>query len=235
MHVKSATTSDEVLFAMARRISEALTAHLEKRVLHASGCLQEPSCFHRRWSMPRLPRSVSRKAFVFGIGLLAGIAGAQTQPAIPAKAATSPMSGGAYNWFGRTGLVCGAGASNSSVATKPTVQCGGLFSGPFFDFETGVMGPQANQSAVSGYLSTNLSIPLIPLQRLGNEHGVPLVMGGYTRMFETGHAVDYGVAYAHPIDSSHSIQFEVRDYWAFSNPSQHNVVFRIAWLVGLPD
>ena len=153
------------------------------------------------------------------ICLLTGIAGAQ--------------SFGAYTYFARVGWVCGAGASNSPIATKPTAQCGGIFSGPFFDLEAGVMGPQANQSTVSGYLSTNLFIPLIPLKDLGNRHGVPLFVGGYTNMFETGNALDYGLAFAHPIDQSHSIQFEVRDYWAFSNPSQHNVVFRIAWLTGL--
>jgi hypothetical protein len=66
-------------------------------------------------------------------------------------------------------------------------------------------------------------------------HGVPLIVGGYTRMFETGHALDYGVAFAKTVDSTHSIQFEARDYWAFANPNQHNVVFRVVWLVGLPD
>jgi hypothetical protein len=54
-------------------------------------------------------------------------------------------------------------------------------------------------------------------------------------MFETGNTVDYGLAFAHPIDSSHSIQFEVRDYCADSNPAQHNVVFRIVWFTGLSD
>jgi hypothetical protein len=161
------------------------------------------------------------KTFVVCICLLTGIAGAQ--------------SSGAYSYFARAGWVCGAGASNSPVVTKPTVQCGGMFSGPFFDLEVGVMGPQANQSTVSGYLSTNLFIPLIPLNDLGNRHGVPLFVGGYTNMFETGNALDYGLAFAHPIDRSHSIQFEVRDYCAFSNPTQHNVVFRIAWLTGLAD
>jgi hypothetical protein len=175
---------------------------------------------------------IALKTLLVGISLLARIASAQNQAGVPAKTATSV---GAYDWFGRAELVCGAGASNSSVATKRTVQCGGTFSGPFFDLETGVMGPQANQSAVSGYLSTSLWFPLISPKDLGNPHGVPLAVGGYTRMFETGHALDYGLAYAHPVDSSHSIQFEVRDYWAFSNPSQHNVVFRVVWLVGLSD
>jgi hypothetical protein len=172
---------------------------------------------------------------ILSISLLTGIAGAQNQPAVPAKPTTPPTSIGAYNWLYRAGLVCGAGASTSPVATKPTVQCGGILGFPFFDLETGVMGPQANQSAVSGYLSANLWFPLIPQKDWNNKYGIPLVVGGYTRMFETGQALDYGLAYAHPIDNSHSIQFEVRDYWAFSNPSQHNVVFRIVWLVGLPD
>jgi hypothetical protein len=180
-------------------------------------------------------RFISLKAVVFWISLFIRVAGAQMQPADAGKAAPPPARGGAYDWFGRVGMVCGAGASNSPFATKPTLQCGGIFSGPYFDLEAGVMGPQANQSPVSGYLSTNLWIPLVPSGHLDNVHGIPLLTGGYTRMFETGHAVDYGLAYAHPIDSAHSVQFEVRDYWAFSNPRQHNVVFRVVWLLGLPD
>jgi len=168
----------------------------------------------------------------WAIVLLSVVAHAQDQPSAPAP---SSPSLGAYDWFGRAGLTCAAGASLSSVGTKPTAQCGALFSMPFFDLETGIMGPQANRSPFSGYLSTNLWFPVIPIKDRGNKHGVPLVTGGYTRMFETGHAVDYGLAFAHPLDGSHSIQFEVRDYWAFANPDQHNIVFRVVWLVGLPD
>ena len=62
----------------------------------------------------------------------------------------------------------------------------------------GVMGPQANRSPISAYLSTNLFIPLIPLKYWDNKRGLPLLVGGYTRMFETGHALDYGLAFAHP-------------------------------------
>jgi hypothetical protein len=173
---------------------------------------------------------------VAGISLLAGITSAQNEPSPAATPKAAPSDLGAYaDWFGRAGLTCGSGASTSQGATQPTVQCGGVFSAPFFDLEAGVMGPQANRSPISGYMSTNLWAPLIPLKKLGNKYGVPLVVGGYTRMFETGHALDYGVAFAKPIDASHSIQFEVRDYWAFANPNQHNVVFRVVWLVGLPD
>jgi hypothetical protein len=102
---------------------------------------------------------------------------------------------------------------------------------PFLDLETGMMGPQANRSAVSGYLSTDLVLPLSHQTK----RGLPLFIGGYTRMFETGNALDYGLALSRTIDFKHSIQFEIRDYWANANPNQHNVVFRVVWLIGLPD
>jgi hypothetical protein len=101
--------------------------------------------------------------------------------------------------------------------------------------EVGTMGPQAKQSHVSGYLSTNVWFPLTAGSKLGNRIGVPLVVGGYTRMFETGNALDYGVGFARPLDASQSLQFEVRDYWVFSSAQQHNVVFRVVWLTGLAD
>ena len=182
-------------------------------------------------------KSIGVQALIAASSLLPCMANAQDQPTPPATPATASPSLGAYaGYLYQAGLTCGAGASTSPVATKPTVQCGGVLGmPPFFDLEAGVMGPQANRSPVSGYLSTNFWAPLIPLSKLGHTHGVPMVLGGYTRMFETGHALDYGVAFAKPIDGSHSIQFEVRDYWAFANPNQHNVVFRLVWLVGLPD
>ncbi|HUX43825.1 MAG TPA: hypothetical protein VMV57_03645 [Terracidiphilus sp.] len=163
-----------------------------------------------------------------------GVAGAQAQGPVPAKPVPESAGSGAYNWFVRAGLTCGVGASESTAAVKPTVQCGGIAGiMPFLDLEVGVMGPQANRSQVSGYLSTNAVIPLMPPEK--TKLVLPLVVGGYTRMFETGNALDYGLAFAHPLDSSHSLQFEVLDYWANANPAQHNIVFRVVWLVGVPD
>jgi hypothetical protein len=64
---------------------------------------------------------------------------------------------------------------------------------------------------------------------------LPLILGGDRGMFETGNALDCGLAFVRPLDSSHSLQFKVRDYWTNANPAQHNVVFRVVWLVGVPD
>lgn len=174
---------------------------------------------------------IALRLVVVGMLFVAGDLGAQTLPAAMAKRPAPSAGRGAFEYLYRAGLVCGAGASYDVTATKPTVQCGGLFAVDLFELEAGVMGPETSHSTVSGYLSTNLVFPLGTLKN----RGVPLVVGGYTRMFETGSGVDYGLGYAHPVDSTHSVQFEVRDDWLFSNPHQHNVVFRVVWLVGLPD
>jgi hypothetical protein len=171
---------------------------------------------------------------IFVALLLPTIACAQTQGSPPVKPPSNPAGLGAFNFSYRAGLTCGAGASESSAAVNSTVQCGASLTFlPFLNLETGVMGPQANRSPVSGYLSTDLMFPLMPPSKVKRD--LPLFTGGYTRMFETGNALDYGIGFAHSIDSSHSIQFEVRDYWVNANPDQHNIVFRVVWLVGLTD
>ncbi len=180
-------------------------------------------------------RAVRLVTAAFWIFLAAGAAIAQDLPKAPSKPATPAPYYGDYDWLYRAGVVCGGGASSSPVATKPTIQCGGTLGLGFLDIEAGAMGPLANGSAVSGYLSTNAWVPLVHLKDLGKTRWVPLFVGGYTRMFETGNAVDYGVTYFHPVNESHAIQFEARDYWAFASPSQHNVVFRVAWLLCIPD
>jgi hypothetical protein len=169
---------------------------------------------------------------IFVVFFLPAMACAQTQTSPATKPAPKSAGIGAYEWNYRAGLTCGEGASETSASVKPTAQCGALFTFlPFLDLEAGVMGPQANRSSVSGYLSTDVVLPL------GHQtkQGLPLFVGGYTRMFETGNALDYGLALSRTIDSTHSIQFEARDYWANANPNQHNIVFRVVWLIGVPD
>jgi len=169
--------------------------------------------------------------FFFLILVSLAAASAQSLPSAPAPTKPTAPPNGAYKGYAyEFGLVCGAGDSYSSPTTKPTAQCGGIATMPFFELEAGVMGPQASHSSVSGYLTANAWAPIT-----FGDHGTALITGGYTRMFETGNAFDYGVGYAIPIDSTHSLRFDARDYWTFSNPSQHNVVLRVAWMVGVPD
>jgi len=141
-------------------------------------------------------------------------------------------------YLSHVGAFCGAGASTSTVATKPTVGCGAglnIIPLPVF-FEVGVMAPQANRSYLSGYISLDGSIPLA---RSTTKY-LPMAIVGYSRLFETGHAFDYGLALALPRfskvrDDSKSLRIELRDYWTFANPAQHNVMLRIGWMAEEAD
>jgi hypothetical protein len=69
---------------------------------------------------------------------------------------------------------------------------------------------------------------------------LPMAFVGYSRLFETGHSFDYGLALAIPrpgkhADSSDSLRIELRDYWTFANPSQHNVMLRVGWMSEVAD
>jgi putative flippase GtrA len=170
-------------------------------------------------------------------------------PAIPASVPASlhappPQSAPAYHidpsasYLYRAGAICGAGASSSSAATRPTIGCGAgitLLPLPLF-FEVGLMAPQANRSYLSGYISLDQSIPLA---RTSTKY-LPMVLVGYSRLFEAGHALDYGLALALPRRGKHrddgsSIRIELRDYWTFANPAQHNVMLRIGWMEAASD
>ena len=147
----------------------------------------------------------------------------------------------AFDYLYRFGATCGAGATTSTVSTKPTFGCG-VGGNPLVIIytEVGIMAPQANRSLFSGYVSNDLMLPLTGFGKTKHKY-TPIVLGGYTRMFETGHALDYGVAVAFDRPRSKdsyngkSVQLELRDYWTFANPTQHNVMFRVNWLVGVPD
>jgi hypothetical protein len=97
--------------------------------------------------------------------------------------------------------------------------------------EVGIMAPQANRSYLSRYISLDGSIPFAPL----SSKYLPMAIVGYSRLFETGHALDYGLALALPRFSKHrddskSLRIELRDYCTFANPTQHNIMLRVGWM-----
>jgi putative flippase GtrA len=170
----------------------------------------------------------------------APISSSQMSTLAPGQAPTSqPVSPSAYpskpndTYLYHVGAFCGIGASTSPAASKPAAGCGAgmtLVPLPVF-IEVGIMAPQANRSYLSGYISLDSSIPLI---RSWSKY-LPMAIVGYSRLFETGHAFDYGLALALPRfskrkDDSRSLRIELRDYWTFANPNQHNVMLRVGWM-----
>lgn len=144
----------------------------------------------------------------------------------------------AGGYFYDAGVFCGSGASTSSVTTKPTFGCGaGMTFVPIPIFvEFGIMGPQANRSYLSGYISVDGTIPIYR----GKSFYVPAAIVGYSRLFETGHALDYGLALYTPRlgkhkDSTKHLRIELRDYYTFASPNQHNIMLRIGWMSEIFD
>ena len=142
------------------------------------------------------------------------------------------------SYFFNVGGFCGSGATRSSNTTKPIFTCGaGAMMIPLPVFvELGVIGPVANGTPVDGYVSVDLHAPLAP-ERLKFQ---PQVLFGYSRLFVTGHALDYGLALALPRwwgrkQDGKSLRLEVRDYWTFTNPNQHNVMLRVGWMIAESD
>jgi hypothetical protein len=174
------------------------------------------------------------KTLLCGVLLMAaaGSGWAQALPDAPPAVKANQGEPGDYSWDYSVGLVCGGGASFSTSQVRPTVQCGASLRTYFVQYELGVMGPQATPGPVSGYVSVDGWIPL--LWKVTKSSRMPYVTGGYTRMFQTGNALDYGVGYGVPIDGRHALQIEAKDYWV-PGLAQHNVVLRVWWSLGFAD
>jgi hypothetical protein len=164
----------------------------------------------------------------------AGVAAAPNSTAAVQAAKVDLSSSAVY----RLGAMCGTGASQSTAGVKPSGGCGvgmTLIPLPVY-IEIGMMGPQANRSNFTGYVSADTSIVL---NRAAKRY-VPMAMLGYSRLFETGHALDYGLAIALPRlgkqkNTGDSMRIEIRDYWTFANPAQHNVMLRFGWVAEETD
>jgi hypothetical protein len=157
---------------------------------------------------------------------------------VPAYNHEEDLFTGAYSYLYRGSVGCGVGAAYTVQDKKPTINCGfGITAFPWLVTEFGAMGPAFNRDNATAYLSEDVTVPLLtPLRFNHLTHGYPIALAGYTRMFETGrNSLDYGTGIERRIDEKHTLQFELRDYWTFADPHQHNVVFRLVWVTGIDD
>jgi len=101
-----------------------------------------------------------------------------------------------------------------------------------FGFESGYVGPFSNLKTGSGLLSLNY-IPSWKVDKKGRF--LPFASAGYTRLYEIGHAVNFGGGLDIRLKNWHAIRFEVRDYYTPGQPVQHNVGFRVGWITYIAD
>jgi hypothetical protein len=132
----------------------------------------------------------------------------------------------------------GGGAAATRARSLAEMQAGLGFEGSApnkwigFGFEGGYVGPFSNLKTGSGLLSLNY----IPSWKVDQkERYLPFATVGYTRLFELGHAVNFGGGLDLRLNYSHAIRFEARDYYAPDRPAQHNVGLRIGWVTYIAD
>jgi len=65
--------------------------------------------------------------------------------------------------------------------------------------------------------------------KVPNRSVYPFLTGGYTRMFATGNAVNFGPGVDFGKDDEHLIRIELRDYYLFTGPQQHVLSLRIGF------
>jgi len=138
----------------------------------------------------------------------------------------------------------GGGVNNQGANNRSSLHVGGDFEatmplqrGQFpwgVLIEGGYVGPITNNKG-SAILSTNyvLAFRTVEAKTGGFAPGkvVPFLTGGYTRLFGTGNAVNFGGGIDVMLHSLAAVRFEVRDYLNSADQNMHDVGFRIGWVL----
>jgi hypothetical protein len=104
--------------------------------------------------------------------------------------------------------------------------------------EGGYLAPWARLRAGSALLSFDY-MPSWHFARAGTTEPendwkfLPYASAGYTRLFGTGNAVNFGVGADYRFRKTQAIRVDIRDYYSFASPRQHNVALRIGWVIYL--
>lgn len=131
----------------------------------------------------------------------------------------------------------GAGLTSQSKASHGSIHFGGDYGYiPVFDFmqfpygfifEFGYAGPTNHFGSGSALISTNYAGELLASRK----RLTLLFTSGYTRLFGTGNAVNYGGGVnLYGNDQAYAIRFEVRDYFRIVK-REHNVAFRLGFSI----
>jgi Na+/proline symporter len=126
------------------------------------------------------------------------------------------------------GVFVGVGAQRDT-STHPALQAGGSADQPYpnhwigWMFEGGYLGPVTNPHSGSGLFSVNY-IASWNAKRASKLF--PFVTGGYTYLFGTGNAANFGPGMDLRLSPRFGLRLEGRDYLSFA-PHQHNFAIRV--------
>jgi hypothetical protein len=115
-------------------------------------------------------------------------------------------------------------------------------------FEAGYLGPWSRPHNGSAFLSADYmaawnfghsgSAQTASGTRYWADRGwrlLPFASAGYTRLFGTANAVNFGGGIDYRLSQTYAIRAEVRDYYLLSTPTEHNAGLRIGFVIYIPD
>lgn len=103
-----------------------------------------------------------------------------------------------------------------------------------FLLEGGYVAPWNKFSAGSAIFSANYLASFDPSGKSSPKF-LPFVTAGYTRLFGTGNAINFGGGVDFLVGHSTALRVEARDYLRLGGPSEHNVGLRIALVKYIRD
>jgi hypothetical protein len=166
--------------------------------------------------------------------MIGAVARAQSQPAAPPP---DPYSNGlgtdcAYeNVFAGPSFSGGAKTSGASFTGGVTVGeywartfGKGVTASP--QFELGIIGPLPAGKPMDGLAGFDFMFA----NRAPRRKIYPFFTGGYTRMFVTGNAANFGLGFDFgKSEYKRLVRIELKDYYLFTGPKQHVVSLRIGF------
>jgi hypothetical protein len=171
------------------------------------------------------------------IAIFCGIAIAFTlvdAPESTAQSAKSPqfVNSPQFVLFGGAGANPSQGHSRGAMQLGASIGLAPTNSWAGFLFEGGYIGPWANLRTGSALFSANY---LARVTIGPNEKFIPFATTGYSRLFDTGNAINFGGGVEYKLGVTDAIRVEVRDYYAFSVPRKQNVALCVGWVIYLTD
>jgi hypothetical protein len=186
---------------------------------------------------PKMHRAVRLIASVL-FCIMAGAVGTQAQDAASPK----------FTLFVGPGIVRTQGISRGEIQAGASFDEAppGAWGG--FSFEGGYLGPWSKPHIGSAFLSVDYmsawhfgpsgSGRTANGTRYWSDRGwklLPFASAGYTRLFGTGNAVNFGGGIDYRLNNTRAIRLEVRDYYSPSTPAQHNVALRVGLVIYISD
>lgn len=157
---------------------------------------------------------------------------------------------GQYNDSPKFVVFGGAGLTNQYPPTRTTVHFGAdleeVAAVPFGQVpfgllvEGGYAGPAKSFSGSALFSANYMGAFFLKRPQASPRLGSPLqstwfFTGGYTRLFGTGNAVNFGGGIDLVLKGTQTVRFEVRDYMLPSTPSLHDVGLRVGYILYIPD